>query len=78
VPAYYDCLRDVDSDCYDCGFPKCYQQELARAQLEQGYSVAVGEVTEVCEEAVMNYCGFDLVPGSASSSLEDLDEDYGV
>ena len=72
MPAYYDCSRDVDSDCYDCGFLKCYQQELARAQLQPAYPVAVGEVTEVCEEAVMAYCGYGLVlPESSSGARGD-------
>ena len=68
VPPYYECSRDVDSDCYACGFPKCYEQELARAQSLPAYPVAVGEVTEICEEAVMTYCGY----GDSTAGPEDL------
>ena len=46
-----------------CGFAKCYEQILARAQTLPTYPVAAGEVTEVCEEAVMNFCGYGTVQG---------------
>ena len=61
VPAYYECSRDQESDCFSCGFPKCYEQTLALAQTLPAYPVSAGEVTEVCEEAVMSYCGYGLV-----------------
>ena len=63
VPAHYECSRDVHSDCYACGFAKCYEQIIARAQTLPAYPVAAGEVTEVCEEAVMNFCGYGTVQG---------------
>ena len=44
----------------------CYHQTLARAQTLPAYPVAAGEVTELCEEAVMNHCGYGLVDLSAA------------
>jgi hypothetical protein len=79
VPAHYECSRDVHSDCYACGFAKCYEQIIARAQTLPAYPVAAGEVTEVCEEAVMNYCGYGTVQGVDEGAegvvLEDAGDD---
>ena len=77
VPAYYDCSRDVDSDCYACGFPKCYEQIIARAQTLPAYPVSAGEVTEVCEEAVMNYCGFGIMEADDERAESFDSEDAG-
>ena len=76
VPAYYDCSREVEADCYACAFPKCYEWELARSQTIPQYPIAAGEVAEVCEEAAMKYCDYGLVKGTSSDGYVHEDREH--
>ena len=73
VPAHYDCSRNNAADCYACAFTSCHQQLLDRANVKgtefAGRPLAAGEVSEVCEGLVMEYCGYTLVGAGSAGDI---------